>query len=145
MAPGGSCGGRDAAGSTPPPRPTTATSDGPLSLPASRRLDAAGFRATFDNDTTRAGRHMVMWLRDTGDAPGRLGVIATKRIFRRAVDRNRARRLLRETYRLNRPRLKQGVDLILLARRPIIEARQPEVAAEFEKLCRKARIWSAPP
>ncbi len=85
-----------------------------------------------------------MWLRKTEETTGQLGVVATKRILPQAVDRNRARRLLRETYRLNRPNLIPGIDLILLARRPIREARQADVAAEFWKICRQARIGKEP-
>jgi ribonuclease P protein component len=113
-------------------------------LPRERRLKPPGYRATFDSNDTRAGRYFVMWLRKTEETQGQLGVVATKRILPHAVDRNRARRLLRETYRLNRPNLIPGIDLILLARRPIREARQADVAAEFRKICRQARIGKEP-
>jgi len=116
-----------------------------LHLPRQRRLGPAGFRATFDGNQTQAGRYLVMWLRNNGTGLGHVGVMATKRIFRRAVDRNRARRLLRETYRLNQHRLLPGVDVILLARRPIVGVKRGEVDREFARLARKARIWREAP
>jgi ribonuclease P protein component len=123
------------------PLPAPSGLDDALRLPRERRLDPAGFRDTFDGNETQAGRFLVMWLRKSGTGQGRVGVMATKRLFRHAVDRNRARRLLRETYRLNQPRLLPGVDLILLARRPMAGIRRAELDREFARLARKARIW----
>jgi ribonuclease P protein component len=133
------CVSRAAAPLTVPPN----KDDGPFRLPRKARLGSDGFRATFDGNDTRAGRFLVMWLRKTEATRGQVGVMATKRIFPRAVDRNRARRLLRETYRLNRNLLVPGVNLILLARRPICGAgvKQADVTREFARLARKARIW----
>ena len=127
------------------PLPAHSGSEGGFRLPRQRRLGPAGFRATFDGNQTQAGRYLVMWMRNNGTGLGHVGVMATKRIFRRAVDRNRARRLLRETYRLNQHRLLPGIDLILLARRPIGGIKRGEVDREFNRLARKARIWREAP
>jgi ribonuclease P protein component len=59
-----------------------------------------------------------MQLRSMPSASGpRLGVIAGRRAWPRAVDRNRFRRLARETFRLLQHRLQQR-DYILRARGP---------------------------
>ena len=60
----------------------------------------------------------------------RLGVIAGRRAWRRAVDRNRFRRLVRETFRLLQHRL-QARDYIVRVRTP--QANQPS-GAEIHKL-----------
>ncbi|MHC9511917.1 ribonuclease P protein component [Kangiella sp. M94] len=46
----------------------------------------------------------------------RLGLIVAKKNVRRAVDRNRIKRLARESFRLNQQRL-PNYDIVLLARR----------------------------
>jgi ribonuclease P protein component len=83
---------------------------------------------------------MVMFLRKGRDARLRLGVVASKRSFRRAVDRSRAKRLLREAYRLNRHRLTGDVDVVLLARSRIREAARSEVEKDLLRLAGKAGL-----
>jgi ribonuclease P protein component len=87
-----------------------------------------------------------MWiLRIQGGGVGRVGTVASKRTFHDAVQRNRARRLLREAYRTQRAHLEPGVQLVLLARRMILKATSREVADEFRRQCRKAGIWRETP
>lgn len=83
---------------------------------------------------------MVVWAaRSTGTEP-RLGVVTSKRTLHTAVARNRARRLMREAFRQNRQTLRQGVDLVLIARARIAQAGGEEVAADFLAVCRRARL-----
>ena len=106
------------------------------------RLDPAGYKSTFDGGESLASRFFVMWiLRSPEGGVGRVGTVASKRTFHDAVQRNRARRLLREAYRTARARLKSGVQLVLVGRRRILEASSREVAEAFERTCRKAGIW----
>ncbi|MBM4143341.1 MAG: ribonuclease P protein component [Lentisphaerae bacterium] len=88
-----------------------------------------------------AGRYAVIWSAP-GGAPGgaRLGVVAAKRVFRRAVDRNRAKRLLREAFRLNRNALRRDVDVVLLARAAILEAGRAAVERDLLALAARARL-----
>jgi ribonuclease P protein component len=54
-----------------------------------------------------------------------------------AVVRNRARRRLREVYRLHQPELRQGYDIILVARARTAHCAWKELNSTFLKLCRK--------
>lgn len=47
----------------------------------------------------------------------RLGVVAPKKRVRRAVDRNRAKRIIREAFRTSKHLLPRGLDLIVVAKR----------------------------
>ena len=69
-----------------------------------------------------------------------LGVISAKRTFRLAVERSRARRLMREAFRLERPRLKAGYDLVLLGRRGLPGLTCQEARRDLLWLCRKADL-----
>ena len=98
------------------------------------------FRQTFDAGRRYAGRFVVMWLRHAEDASLRLAVIVSKRTFRRSVDRSRAKRLMRESFRLNRHMLRGKVDIILVARRYIDGVQRQVVDEDLLRLARQAGI-----
>ena len=72
----------------------------------------------------------------------RLGVVAPRRVLRRAIDRNRAKRQIRESFRLARGRLPNWDIVIVVAShrdgRPVeaVEVRRA-VDALWEKLCKE--------
>ncbi|MDI6774255.1 MAG: ribonuclease P protein component [Verrucomicrobiota bacterium] len=109
-----------------------------------RLLRSAVFRETFAQGNRRAGRFLVLWVRRAGDACLRLGVVASRRALPRAVDRARAKRLLREAYRLNRFRLEPGCDVVLVARRDILGAGRREVEKDLIETTRRAGILRIP-
>lgn len=61
-------------------------------------------------------RYFTLFARPNGLPLARLGIIASKRVASKAVDRNRAKRLVREVFRKLRHRLR-GVDLVVELRR----------------------------
>lgn len=69
----------------------------------------------------------------------RLGVITAKKLGN-AVVRARARRLLREAFRLHQHDLSQPVDLVLVAQRTIVGKGFAAVEADFLAMLRKARL-----
>jgi len=81
---------------------------------------------------------LVTWPNDVGHA--RVGVTASRRLGG-AVQRNRARRLLREAARLCYPHICPGWDLVLIARPALSEARMPQVSWALESLLQRARLW----
>ncbi len=98
-----------------------------------RRLqNSRCFKDAFDQGNSTAGRYQVLWTRNADDALLRLGVIASKKTFPRAVDRNKAKRMLRESFRLNRKYINQGkVDFVLVARRAILKADLVRIGEDF--------------
>ena len=61
----------------------------------------------------------VVYYRTNRLGRNRLGITATKKIGN-AVERNRARRVLKEAYRLLEPALPRGLDIVLVARRKTV-------------------------
>lgn len=98
------------------------------------------FRETFNAGKRYVGRYFVMWLRYAEDACLRLAVIVSKRTFRRSVDRSRAKRLLREAFRLNRHRLQGKVDVILVARSYIGGVKRQVVDEDLVRMAAAAGI-----
>ncbi|MGO8929035.1 MAG: ribonuclease P protein component [Limisphaerales bacterium] len=93
----------------------------------------------------RVGERLVVgclianWQRRPADAASRLGVITGGRIGG-AVVRNRARRLMRETFRLHQRELAGPVDLVLVARPSIVGKGFAEVERDFLTTLRRARL-----
>lgn len=73
----------------------------------------------------------------------RLGVITGRRIGG-AVARTRARRLLRESFRLHQRELESAVDLVLVARPSIAGKRFADVERDFLTTLRKAGLLKGP-
>jgi ribonuclease P protein component len=79
------------------------------------------------------------WQRLPADAASRLGVITASRIGG-AVVRSRARRLLREAFRLHQHDLAAPVDLVLVARPSIAGRGFAEVERDYLTALRRARL-----
>ncbi len=69
--------------------------------------------------------------RNGGDVP-RLGLIISKKSIKRAVDRNRVKRTIRESFRLCQSRL-SGLDVVIMSRVGLGELSGPELRAVLDK------------
>ena len=114
-------------------------------LPGPFRLDTSKYKAVFAEKRSFYGQTLTIWVARMPDAGRRAGVIVSKRNFHRAVDRNRAKRLMREAFRLCRHRLEPGVDVILIARSGIAGKKCPDVMRDLERVCCRARVWQRTP
>jgi ribonuclease P protein component len=103
-----------------------------LKFPSSKRLSKQkDFDNVFRKGKRFAGSCMVMWVASASHNITRVGVIASKKIFRKAVERSRVRRVLREIFRLNLPEMKSGVDIVLFPRQQILQKKYREIEADF--------------
>ncbi len=99
--------------------------------------DFARLRA--EGERLAVGCLIANWQRLAPDARSRLGVITSARIGG-AVVRSRARRLMRESFRVHQHDLTQPVDLVLVARPSIAGKNFAVVEKDFLTTLRKAGL-----
>jgi len=63
-----------------------------------------------------AGRYLVIYVLTNNYGINRVGITASKKVGK-SVKRNRLRRLIKENYRRLEPCLKQGQDIVIVARK----------------------------
>jgi ribonuclease P protein component len=113
-----------------------------LGLPKSRRIKQGRdfARARTQGRRLTQGCLVLNWVVMPGGAASRVGVITGRRIGE-AVVRTRARRLLREAFRLNQPHLIHPVDVVLVARQSIVGKQFNDVACDYVAALKKARLY----
>jgi ribonuclease P protein component len=112
-------------------------------LPRELRLRQAGdFARLRQEGRTVSGRWMVLSARPNGMAHNRYGFIVSRRVGK-AVERNRARRVMREGVRQLHLRLVSGYDIALIARTALTEQPLSAVLPEMTRLCAQAGLMKA--
>ncbi len=73
-------------------------------------------------------------------APSRFGIIVTNRLDKRAVYRNRVRRLLRQVIYENRERVRTNFDVVVVAFNPIMTATYEKISNTFNTALSKTPL-----
>ena len=112
-------------------------------LPKENRLRKPGaFRRVYENGKRFDGRFVTVFVKPSETACQRLGITASKKISNKAHDRNRAKRLLREAFRLSRTQLDEldtKFDWVLNARRSLLRAKLEKPLEEFRQIITKVK------
>ncbi len=99
-----------------------------------RLLTASDFKQVFDQAQYKISCSQFLILAiDNGLSEPRLGQVIARKNIRLAVQRNRIKRLVRESFR-HRKQLLTGLDIVILARRGLDSTENPELSELLEKL-----------
>ncbi len=104
--------------------------------PAEHVRKRADFELIYKTGTKRSGRLMTMFTREREEGLARLGIAATRKMGG-AVERNRAKRLVRELFRHHKPAA--ALDVVVVPRREMLGAPYERVESEFQSLLEKSR------
>lgn len=132
---------------TPPNEGTQAINGSPLlnfRHPKQNRLRKPGeFRRVYENGKRFEGRFMTVFIMPSATAFQRLGITASKKAIGNAVQRNRAKRLLREVFRLSKVELGElnvKFDWVLNTRRILLKVKLEKPLEEFRQIIAKIQV-----
>ena len=112
--------------------------------PTARLRTSAGFKAVFDGGKRFNSPQLRLFALPRADAPARLGVAVSRKVDKRAVGRNRIKRVLRDAFRHVRTGLPGG-DYVLIAHPGSKALGNDALRAQFLQLLERARSLKASP
>ena len=92
------------------------------------------FQDIYKHGTSYANRLLVMYVMESGEDGNRIGISVSKKVGNSVV-RHHITRLLRESYRLNKPMVKAGLDIVVVARAAAKESNFRQIESAYLHLC----------
>jgi len=86
------------------------------------------YQQIYDRGVRIHGRYLTMFTLSNNLPIGRLGIAASRKLGG-AIDRNRAKRLIREVFRRNK--LAPGFDIVVIPKRELLDASLITLETEF--------------
>jgi len=96
-------------------------------------LKPAEFRRVFQRARRAQDANLTILARANDGEQARLGLAIARKQVRRAVDRNRLKRIIRDSFRHRRAEL-HGLDLVVMARTRAVECTNAELHASLAML-----------
>jgi ribonuclease P protein component len=97
-----------------------------------RLLTARDYELVFRHPQKSSGKALTVLARRSGHEPARLGLAIPRKQIRRAVERNRIKRLIRESFRRHQDLL-CGLDVVVIGRSDVTKKNTQGVFACLEK------------
>ncbi len=98
------------------------------------------FQRVYRYGRSYADRYMVLYVFSAPPLGKKVGFAAGKKLGN-AVIRNRVKRLLRETYRLNQQSLPENHCILLVGRKAAVDSSYKVMEKAFRNLCKKAKMY----
>jgi ribonuclease P protein component len=95
------------------------------------------FEAIFQTGSRREGRYVQIVTAPAALESGRVGFVVGRKTMRRAVDRNRLKRIMREFVRASRSDLAR-LDVVIRVKKPVTRDTLAQAAEEAVTLIRQA-------
>ncbi|MBO9491276.1 ribonuclease P protein component [Endozoicomonas sp. G2_1] len=102
----------------------------------SRLLTPGHFKQVFTHPTRFSSKHFTVLITANPQQQNRLGLAIAKKRVKLAVQRNRIKRLTRESFRLNQHRL-PAIDLVVMVKSGIDELENKDINHQLNGIWRK--------
>ncbi|WP_371375489.1 ribonuclease P protein component [Thalassotalea aquiviva] len=99
-------------------------------------LTPGHFKQVFDNPTRYGSSHFTILITSNSDSKNRLGMAIAKKRVKLAVQRNRIKRLVRESFRINQHKL-PNIDMVVMVKSGIDNLDNAQINQQLEKIWRK--------
>ncbi|MEE2027708.1 Ribonuclease P protein component [Shewanella oneidensis] len=99
-------------------------------------LTPAQFKSVFSNPIKASSAEITLLAIPNSEQHPRLGLTVAKRYVKRANQRNRIKRVIRDSFRLNQHNIPH-LDIVVLVRNGVMEMENAELNKLIEKLWRK--------
>lgn len=102
----------------------------------SRLLTPSQFQSVFSNPSRFGSSHFTILITANNEQQNRLGLAIAKKRVKLAVQRNRVKRLVRESFRLNNHQLPH-IDMVVMVKSGIDTLDNQQINKQLEKIWRK--------
>ena len=97
------------------------------------------YRLVYKHGKYEVGRLCVLYRMPVAKQKTRIGFVTGKKVGG-AVERNRARRLMKEVYRLNQHQIREGYHIVIVGCGPLKDATYERAEKEILYLLRKSKL-----
>ena len=104
-----------------------------------RLLTPSQFSRIFDHPVKAVSDHFTLLAKFNDTEHPRLGLTIAKKKEKTAVGRNRIKRVIRESFRLNQHNM-PNIDIVVIARDKIGEAENKQLHKQLKKLWKKISL-----
>ena len=97
-----------------------------------RLLNASQFTKVFNQANKSSSEFFTILSRENDIDQSRLGIVVAKRRVKRSVDRNVIKRIVRESFRLNKAKL-PAYDFVVIIKRPVNVIKRSKLKLELKQ------------
>ena len=98
------------------------------------------FKNVLNKGKFYCGKHITMYITKNNQNKNKIGIAISKKIGK-AVKRNRIKRLIRESYRMQKEKLLQGYNLVFVwNKNQIADCKYNQIKEDMENIFKRAGI-----
>jgi ribonuclease P protein component len=98
------------------------------------------FENVFEKGFYLSDRFLTLKATENKMPFSRFGFVVSKKISKKAVERNRAKRLMSESIRLTNEKIKPGFDIVFISKSGIVNKSLEEIKESVEKLLKRSGL-----